>query len=189
MNKNAENTFIEQLADELEHIDLCFVYSRQARIAVRIDNGRHTIIWDECYWKYYRKYLMAVETARKNSLSVTQAVTAVMAEHLSERFSAFKDLSIFLKKIAVQFGSAPDLTAEETDKTESRVFIAKLFSVFHETAHIRIAQKDKAALQTKDIIFHMFSHVQKEHFAALGQWQSFIFIWCAVFWKESMEKF
>ena len=168
MNENT--VFFEQLDKELESIDLCSVYSTQARIAVRIDNGRHTIIWDECYWKYYRKYLMAVETARKNSLSVTQAVTAVMAEHLSERFSAVKDLSSFLKKIAVQFGSAPDLTAEETDKTESRVFIAKLFSVFHETAHIRIAQKDKVALQKKDIIFHMFSHVQKEHFAALGQW-------------------
>ena len=65
----------ERLDEELEHIDLCFVYSTQARIAVRIDNGQYTIIWDECYWKYYRKYLMAVGTARKNKMSVTQAVT------------------------------------------------------------------------------------------------------------------
>ena len=170
MNKNAENTFIEQLADELEHIDLCFVYSRQARIAVRIDNNQYTIIWDECYWKYYRKYLMSVGTARKNKMSVTQAVTAVMAEHLSERFSPFKDLSEFLGQIVSQFGITPDLTSEETDITETKIFIAKLFSIFHEIAHIRIAQKDTAALRTKDIIFRMFSNVQKEHFAPLGEW-------------------
>lgn len=124
MNKNAENTFIEQLAAELEHIDLCFVYSRQARIAVRIDNGQYTIIWDECYWKYYRKYLMAVGTARKNKMSVTQTVIAVMAEHLSERFSPFKDLSEFLGQIVSQFGITPDLTSEETDITETKIFIA-----------------------------------------------------------------
>ena len=170
MNKNTENTFAERLDEELEHIDLCFVYSTQARIAVRIDNGQYTIIWDECYWKYYRKYLMAVGTARKNKMSVTQAVTAVMAEHLRERFSAFKDLSEFLGKIVLQFGIAPDLTSKETDITENRIFIAKIFSIFHEIAHIRIAQKDTAALRTKDIIFRMFSNVQKEHFAPLGEW-------------------
>lgn len=170
MNKNTENTFAEWLAEELEHIDLCFVYSTRARIAVRIDNGQYTIIWDECYWKYYRKYLMAVGTARKNKMTVTQAVIAVMAEHLSERFSTFKDLSEFLGKIVWQFGIAPDLTSEETDKTETRIFIAKIFSIFHEIAHIRIAQEDTAALRTKDIIFRMFSHVQKEHFASLGEW-------------------
>lgn len=170
MNKNTENTFVKLLAEELEYINLCFVYNAQARIAVRIDNNQYTIIWDECYWKYYRKYLMAVGTARKNKMAVTQAVTAVMAEHLSERFSTFKDLNSFLGKIASQFGIAPNLTSEETDRTETRIFIAKIFSAFHEIAHIRIAQKDTAALRTKDIIFHMFSYVQKEHFASLDEW-------------------
>lgn len=170
MNKNTENTFVERLAEELDHIDLHFVYSTQARIAVRIDNGKYTIIWDECYWKYYRNYLMAVGTARKNKMTVTQAVTAAMVEYLSERFSAFKDLSEFLGKIVLQFGIDPDLTSEETDRTETRIFIAKIFSIFHEIAHIRIAQKDATALRAKDIIFHMFSHVQKEHFASLDEW-------------------
>lgn len=73
MNKNTENTFVKLLAEELEYINLCFVYNAQARIAVRIDNNQYTIIWDECYWKYYRKYLMAVGTARKNKMAVTQA--------------------------------------------------------------------------------------------------------------------
>ena len=65
MNKNIKNTFAERLSEELEHIDLCFVYSTQARIAVRIDNDQYTLIWDEFYWKYYRKYLMAVGTVGK----------------------------------------------------------------------------------------------------------------------------
>lgn len=56
-----------------------------------------------------------------------------------------------------------------------RIFIAKIFSIFHEIAHIRIAQKDTAALRTKDIIFHMFSHVKKEHFVSLDKWADFYF--------------
>lgn len=164
------DTFVEYLVGELKHISLCSVYSTQARIAVRIDNGEHTIIWDECYWKYYRKYLMAAETARKYKMAVTQAVTAVIAEHLSERFSAFKDLREFLEKIALQFGIAPNLTEEETNKMELRIFLAKIFSVFHEMAHIRIAQKDTSALNTKNIIFRMLSNLEKEHFESLGEW-------------------
>lgn len=91
----------------------------------------------------------------------TDEPSVMVAEYLSGRVSAFKDLSEFLEKSVLQFDNLPDLTSEETNRRETRIFIAKIFSVFHETAHIRIAQKDTVALQRKDIILHMFSNVQK----------------------------
>lgn len=170
LQTSGEEEVIESLIKEYERIELYVIYSRQANISVINYENQSVIIWDQCYWKYYKKYLEAIETTRKVENSITQAGIAVMTEYLSERYEKARDVSMFLRQIPEQYGISVNLNTDDRAKIETRISIAKIFSFYHEIAHIKIQQEDKAALDTKTIVLEMMSGIKREHFNKLGKW-------------------
>lgn len=165
-----KNTIIEDIAKYQENIELRCIYSIQACNSVRFDQEQPVIIWDECYWKYFRKYEDTIVTARKNNLNLTQAVISVMSEFLEERFGKFKKLSRFLGQIHEVYGIKDEPDRDSILIIEERTIIAQIFSFFHEVGHVRLWQKNEVAEKSGEIVRSMFSQLRRENFDKLGQW-------------------
>ena len=167
---NNKNASIESLANELEHVNLITIYSIEARTVTLEYNNDFIIIWDECYWKYFKEYLTSQKYARKIKFDVSKVDLSVMAHFLSEKYIKFKNLSKFMYQVKIKYDICPNLEFNEIDATNKKLLIAKAFVFFHEVGHIRFAQKDESILVTKHIILKMLSEIKLDHFSKLENW-------------------
>ena len=147
-DNDSDGPMLEELVSELiENTSIYFIRSNLANHLVVKDGIKNIIVWDTFYWELFEKHVALVQLARtseKNDemASICQLMLSNFSFYLARKYERNNDLSIALLIDAIRYGYE-EFNCFDFAPVEIDITICKLFTLFHEMAHINFSQDKK----------------------------------------------
>lgn len=124
----------------LQNANLFFIQSNVANHFV-FNGETDIIVWDLFYWDLFEKHLMLVQLAEDTldntdkMAEICQLVLANFSYYISSKFDNNIDLSNIMLRDSLEYGYK-QLYMYDYSSLEMPVVLSKIFTLFHEIAHI-----------------------------------------------------
>lgn len=132
IDSGQKETMIDTLLEEMDHLDIYYIYSNKASNSIIFFEKDAIIIWDVSFWECLENYLMQIENCKRFKKNIIQGIICVISEFLSNKYKSIPKISSFLIQIPNSFGIKLQYQHEYYDNVCSITQICKLFSFFHE---------------------------------------------------------
>ena len=171
---NTEDHILNSILKRFKDVDIYYISSSNAKNSVKFFDKTAVIVWDIQYWDIYKKYVQHAENCRRKNKDATPEIIITMAEYLGGKYSFCGPLSHFLKQIPKRFTIDEDHSATNDAHIELYVQIGKVFSLFHELAHIGTRDgNSEMILSCQELVLDMVGKLKKDDFNGLGYWAEF----------------
>lgn len=170
-DSNKREVILDTILEKMEYIDIYYIYSNKFSNGIRFFDKDAIIIWDMNFWECFENYLMQVENCIRFGKNITQGITCVISEALSEKYKNISKVGSFLAQISKEFKIELQSPHEYYDKVKYITQICKVFSFFHEIGHVKYYMGDSEEIRAcQELVIDMFSAVSEEDFYSLGEW-------------------
>lgn len=139
--KEPHSEILESIVNSmLQNANMFYIKSNVANHFV-FSGDTDIIVWDLFYWDLFEKHLMLVQLAEDSvkdtdkMVEICQLVLANFSYFISSKFNNNIDLSIIMLKDSFEYGYK-QLYKYDYSSLEIPVVLSKIFTLFHEIAHI-----------------------------------------------------